>query len=164
MRLWPRYALVLVGSFLAFSAVGCGSADQAQMQGTWVVIAAEVNGVNAPQAINETLIFDGDQLTIRESDLEMKLNGAKSAADKRRERKGTFQLDPAREPREIDLWLKDPDDKELKEARGFGIYKFEDDTLHLCIASAEALRPLKFETKPNERTWHFVAKRRPEKK
>ncbi len=118
---------------------GCGSGkkaktDQQMIQGTWVVQSLEVGGKASKDMDNAEWTFTNDAVELRQPGREIVTGAAKSgqpimtkAPD--RESKGTFHLNPTKNPREIDLTMQ-ADGQEREVA---GIYIVEHDKLTLGI-------------------------------
>jgi RNA polymerase sigma factor (sigma-70 family) len=107
--------------------------DQEKLQGSWVLVAGDMNGDPAPEGYigNFRAVFKGNKLVFRTKD------------DKpipRFSREWTFQLDPKAKPKAIDLQSGDH--------RAAGIYALEGETLKLCGAEAGGKRPTEFKGGP----------------
>lgn len=116
--------------------------ETATFRGPWKFVSMEVEGKKKPdEDFNKyTVVLKGDQWTVSKGD--------KIAA------RVTFKLDPAKEPKTIDLV--DTDKKRLIR----GIYSFKGDTLTICDRGAEkGERPTEFGTKPDSGFVQFVLKR-----
>jgi RNA polymerase sigma factor (sigma-70 family) len=105
---------------------GQARTDKDRLQGTWVAVSAEKGGKAAPDEFLTSLkiTFAGDKITVR---------GGGDAKE------GTFKLDPAKKPKEIDLM------HEGKTAQG--IYRLDGDKLTLCLDDADKGRPTEFKSK-----------------
>src|SRR6516162_9782879 len=90
--------------------------EMSKFQGTWSFVSMEVEGMKYPDnhVSMYTLVLTGDQWTFSD--------GKKSAA------KLTFQLDPTKKPKTIDLVDMDVDKKRYIR----GIYSLEGDILTVC--------------------------------
>ncbi len=114
--------------------------DQEKIQGTWVVEKAEYGGNEFPQKMTTTITFTGEKVVwLRNTML----------------REGTFKLDPAKDPRQIDWTLGEFVPRKLA-----GIYRWEGDKLILSMGSEyEDRRPTAFATKEKETHWVYTLKR-----
>ena len=95
-------------------------ADTDQLQGTWVVVAAELNGKSAESTKGDKFTFAGDKITI-----ETKVRKTNSA---------TFKIDPSTNPKQIDIENRTP---------AKGIYQLDADQLKLCYGNK---RPATFDS------------------
>lgn len=112
--------------------------DPELFQGTWAIVGLETGGKAAPEKNyrGNTFTFAKDKATLREGNfppIEFAL-----------------ALDPGKAPRTIDL--------SAKNAAVRGIYKFDGDTLTLCL-SIGPNRPVEFATKAGGDTELFTLKR-----
>jgi uncharacterized protein (TIGR03067 family) len=94
--------------------------DAARLQGTWIVTAAEMNGVTSRSSEGDRLTFDGNQATF-----ENKVKKTEPVV---------FRLDPAKQPKQIDF---------QEEPAMLGIYELDGDQLRLCYSTT---RPTKFDS------------------
>jgi uncharacterized protein (TIGR03067 family) len=98
--------------------------DKALFKGTWKFESFETPE-GKQEDFDATLSFDGNKIEFKKGD---------------ESKKGTFTLNPAGKPKEIDLKA---DDKEMP-----GIYKVDKETLTLCICvEAGQARPSEFAAK-----------------
>jgi uncharacterized protein (TIGR03067 family) len=131
---------VKVRSLLVLAVVFLAGADKKedpvrnevkQLQGTWKMVALEINGERV--AADR---FQGTLLVIKGNTYTTKIKGKSYAA--------TFTLNPAKKPRHIDMTFADGPNKG-KVARG--VYELTKDTFKLCRAQApEKKRPGKLAT------------------
>ena len=140
--------LALVGFTAADAAKDDAAAeDLKKMQGDWVVVTMESDGMKIPdddaQALFRTV--KGDQYTVSRY---QRVRG-----------KGTIQLDATKKPRTIDARPAGaaPDAKPL-----LGIYEFDDGKLKLCFAAPGKDRPTLFRTA--EGSGHTLTVWQPERK
>jgi uncharacterized protein (TIGR03067 family) len=108
--------------------------DEDLIQGRWVPVSAEITGRQLPQSkVKEqipTLLFKGQRW---------------GSVTTTVQREGPVDLNSQKNPKEIDFGGSIFED-ESKGAKG--IYRFEDDRLHLCLANAGKPRPTEFTTTP----------------
>jgi uncharacterized protein (TIGR03067 family) len=102
-----------------------------ELKGTWNITAFESGG-DTPPEIKGTFTFEGHDMKIKLGD---------------RDHMGTFKLDGAKKPKEIDVTPGDGPDagKVMK-----GIYSITKDELKLALAHADGERPKSFD-KPEEK-------------
>ena len=91
-------------------------AELKKFQGTWVVIYGEKAGEEQEQVGDYQLKFDGEKFSF--------------ADHGQVEDKGTFKLDPSKNPKEIDIRLRDRNDDEKTV---LGIYTWDGENLKLCL-------------------------------
>jgi RNA polymerase sigma factor (sigma-70 family) len=103
--------------------------DQEQLEGSWVLIAAEAGGTKAPpeelKKIDGKALFAGDKAVITQNGKTEEL---------------TFRLDPTKQPKEMNLIL---GKSEVHRA----IYQLDGDTLKVCMSHPPQDRPTAFATK-----------------
>ncbi|MBI2808950.1 MAG: DUF1080 domain-containing protein [Planctomycetes bacterium] len=106
-------------------------ADLSELDGTWQVIASELDG--EPQVPERKV---GDIVVINGAAVVLLREGKELA-------RGTFHLDPSRSPKTIDTILTDVNGKEVA---SHGIYQLVDgDTIRICwTAAANTERPMTF--------------------
>jgi uncharacterized protein (TIGR03067 family) len=125
--------LILAGSLLAAGAAGGEAArkEQAKLQGTWGVVAAEREVKPRDRLTGGKRSVTGNSFTIQTA------SGATL--------KGDLLLDPAREPRPMDLTHTEG---ALRDKTWQAVYKVEGDRLTLCYAEADSGkgRPTAFTT------------------
>lgn len=119
--------------------------DQDAMQGDWVVVSGERDGMPLPPEVIKSLkrTVKGDQSTVMQ-------NGKLA-------NQGTFKLDPSKKPKTIDFTFAEPE-----EAKGkvmMGIYELEGDTFKVCFAPPGAPRPTEFAGKAGTGTTFATWKR-----
>src|SRR6516225_3137308 len=104
--------------------------DEEKILGTWALVSYEEGGQKAP----EERIKDGKVIFAADGKLTAKLG--------EREQEFTYQLDPAKKPKEFSI----TDDKDRT---ALGIYKLDGDTLTVCFARPVpgADRPTEFASK-----------------
>jgi uncharacterized protein (TIGR03067 family) len=99
--------------------------DAKSLQGTWSVVSFQAGKEKVPAEKAEKMT-----LTIKDNTF--------SLSDGQRTEAGTFKLDPAKSPKQLDLTVKDG-----KETALF-IYELNGDELKLCWRKPEQPRPEKF--------------------
>jgi uncharacterized protein (TIGR03067 family) len=144
-------AIVIAGSMLAAIAAGQGTdkTDQDTIQGSWVLVGAESGGKKAPdeelKKDRVEMVFTGDRVKI---------------VNERKKEEGTFQLDAAKTPKEIDFT---PDGDKVHK----GIYQLKGNTLRVCMSHPPQERPTEFVSKegdPWPRVFVFQRKKAGEQK
>jgi uncharacterized protein (TIGR03067 family) len=120
----------------------------ARFEGTWKFVSLEVGGKKLPpEALKgHSLILKGDRFEMHTEEGVVK---------------GTFKVDVATKPKQIDITFTDgpPKGQTLK-----GIYKLEDDTYTVCIDPAAKERVTEFASKPGTMGVLEVLKREKAKK
>jgi len=122
----PRSCLVLL--CVASLTAGCGGGkkgDQELLQGTWTVVSAEGKEGRGDDMLNSRMTFFGSEVSVKKIS-EKGVNG-------------TFQLEEGKDPKEIDLVLKNG----ATEVKIQALYSLEPDTLKLCFADPKQPRPTK---------------------
>jgi uncharacterized protein (TIGR03067 family) len=134
------YALFALGSSLVLAVTAALTAadakdeaikkDRKKYEGTWQVVALEVDGnkANEEDAKKITVINEAD------GKWAIEVEGKVVA-------RGTSEIDPTKKPKTVDLTMTEGDDK----GKTFlGIYEFGDDTRKVCLAQAGKDRPTEF--------------------
>jgi RNA polymerase sigma factor (sigma-70 family) len=101
--------------------------DEEKILGTWVLVSGEEGGQKAPEE------------RIKEAKVIFAADGKMTAKLGEREQEFTYQLDPAKKPKEFSV----TDDKDRTV---LGIYKLDGDTLTVCFAR-DGDRPTEFASK-----------------
>ncbi len=125
---------------------GKSKTDKERLQGTWKMVAGEVQGREATEdeLRRGHLVIKGDKLTTVRPD------GTSTEAD--------YQLDPEKKPKTIDVIPQEgPENERGKTFRG--IYLLDGDTLKLCMNGPEMERPTEFKTAEGTRLMLFTLKR-----
>jgi uncharacterized protein (TIGR03067 family) len=125
------------------AAEGKGDAAKAELkklQGTWVLVSAEKDGKKAPegQVPDVTLVIKDDKATLKHGEGEGQ--------------EGPLTLDPAKDPKEMDVTL---GNEKMK-----AIYKLDKDTLTVCTAHSADERPAAFATKEGTKLALMVFKKK----
>jgi len=121
-------------------------AELKKFQGTWVWIYAEKAGEEQDVG-DRQLKFDGE--TFSYADLGRDV-----------EDKGTFKLDPSKNPKEIDIRLRETDNRDEKTV--LGIYTWDGENLKLCLGEpGGGTRPKDFTTMPKSRDLVVVKRKGP---
>lgn len=115
--------------------------DDKAAQGTWELTEAELGGMKLPGLI-VTLTLENGKYTLK----------AES------EDKGTYKLDAARKPKEVDIkGTEGPN----KGKTVLGIYKLDGDTMTVCYdLSGKGTRPTEFKTTPGTQLFLATYKRK----
>ena len=105
-------------------------AERERHQGTWIATSFVFDGTETPKDIVATITrtVEGDHVV-------WKRDGKNFAGTK-------FVLDPSKNPKTIDVT---PDGGPNRDKVVLGIYKFEKDTLTICMAGTGQERPKTFE-------------------
>ncbi len=120
-------------------------AELKKFQGTWVFIYAEKAGEKQDVG-DRQLKFDGE--TFSYADLGRDV-----------EDKGTFKLDPSKNPKEIDIRFRD---RNNNEKTVLGIYTWDGENLKLCLGEpGGGTRPKDFTTRPKGRDLVVVKRQGP---
>jgi RNA polymerase sigma factor (sigma-70 family) len=121
-------------------------AELKKFQGTWVDIYAEKAGKEQEQVGDHQLKFDGETFSV--------------ADHGHVEEKGTFKLDPSKNPKEIDLRVRD---RNNDEKTVLGIYTWDGENLKLCLGEpgGGGTRPKDFTTMPEGRFLVVVKRQDP---
>jgi RNA polymerase sigma-70 factor (ECF subfamily) len=140
--------LLVVGTTLGLSAEPVSQnpakEDTAKLQGAWAIVSVEVEG--QPLAMDKLkdarLTIQGKEYSFRLGEMRLEL---------------TYQLDPGKSPKAIDLILVEGADKG-KSYRG--IYTLEKDRYKICrTTEPEKGRPTEFATRPKSGLMMVVWKR-----
>ena len=126
---------VLLAAFVGSVAAN----DPEKIEGRWTVVSVELAGMPVPGLARAELVFaDGKKVfTLPDGRVE----------------KGTYQLNAARQPGEIDATTEGRDGTER------GIYAVDGDTLKLCLATGGAERPREFATRKGSNQILIVLRR-----
>jgi uncharacterized protein (TIGR03067 family) len=115
--------------------------------GAWTIVAGEEEGKPLP-----TRVFTGQVITFNDTTYVIKI-------DDRLVEKGTYALDPAKDPKAFDLKITESETDRDKSQ--LGIYKLQGDTLKMSFSRPGATtRPKRFETTPESATFTLELKRR----
>jgi RNA polymerase sigma factor (sigma-70 family) len=141
--------VVVAGTFVAArapadkpaaSAKEADQPDEKKIVGTWVLMSEEEGGQKAPEEA-----FKGAKMVLT-------ADGKWTAKGKgEQEDEGTYELAPAKKPKEITI-------TSAKGRSLTGIYKFDGDTLTICVDRGGAL-PTEFESKEGTRVLLMVLRR-----
>jgi uncharacterized protein (TIGR03067 family) len=125
--------------FLSLTLLADDTKDAANLQGTWIVESAMVDG-------KEENDIKGDKMTFKDGKITVKT--------KEKDEKGTYKIDPSQKPKTIDV-KEDGKDKVHQ-----GIYKLEGDRLTICIPEkAGRERPTEFTGKEGSKQMLIELKR-----
>jgi uncharacterized protein (TIGR03067 family) len=102
------------------------------LQGVWKAVSVEENGQSKDDNEDHRIVFKGDEFDIKGRDQSIL--------------KGVFKIDPSKNPKELDLEVKE--DLKKGQAQGktaLAIYTVDGDTLKLCVNEPGATeRPKEF--------------------
>jgi uncharacterized protein (TIGR03067 family) len=140
----PKEASVSAATALIFAVVPLVAADDPaqdlkkerdKLEGEWTIVSVEGKGKKLPDDYIKgwKLTIKGDQWTFM---------------SRKTEYKSTFKIDPAKDPKTIDLTGKSFDLTKGADVESLspGIYKLEGDTLTVCRTSFDPERPKEFKT------------------
>ena len=150
MRLLEFFAvvgLVTAGGIGLLSAAQKEGADKKELekfQGKWVQVSTTIDGkaLEEDELKNRSVVFKGEKRTLLYKDKE---RGTAS-----------LKIDPSKSPAQIDTTA---EDGPAKGGTSKGIYKFDGDTLTICLGGSGKDRPTEFASKPGSGTMLFVQKR-----
>ena len=135
MRAAQRTVLPILVAVFAMTSAGAGGGDDAakkeikRFQGAWKAVGGrsfEGKEVSEAELQNTRLTVDGDKFTLTMGNITVK---------------GTFTVDPAKNPHTIDATLKGD-----KDTKVLGIYQIKNDIRKSCFAEPGKDRPAKFTT------------------
>jgi len=119
--------------------------DKGKLQGTWNAVSGESGGKEQPEAKEHSLIFKGDEFSVKKGDKVMV--------------KGKFKIDSSKKPKTIDMDIAEGSD-DVKGKTAEGIYKLEGDDLTWCVDEpGSGNRPKEFATKEGTKTMLVKLKR-----
>jgi uncharacterized protein (TIGR03067 family) len=125
--------------------------DQDKLQGSWDIVALQVDGVVMPQMFiwseKPTTVFTGDKFRVRIAGKGLLPAGQSSDS--------TFRLDPSQKPKAIDVTEEGHDGLQTLK----GIYMLDGDSLTICVAFKGEDRPKEFKVKAKSSTMLMVLKR-----
>lgn len=118
-------------------------ADMEKIQGTWMVESGQEGGkaLEAGKVKGTMVTITADTITVKEGD---------------QKREMTYKLDPAKNPKTIDLTTTQGTDKG-KTAQG--IYSLEGDSLKICFTIPGKDRPIAFDTRADSKEMLFTMKK-----
>ena len=128
-----RHALLVLAVGLLTAAAPEGDKELAKFDGTWVAASVEVGGKKIP---DEELKKAPGRLTLKGGKWTLKAGG--------REQSGTFTVDAAKKPKQMDI---KPGDGPNAGKTIQAIYQLDGDTMKVCYAPPGKDRPTAFETK-----------------
>jgi uncharacterized protein (TIGR03067 family) len=132
-----------LAAFLLFASAVLADDDKDErkaFQGTWTIIDRKRSDTNEPVTA-PTVVFEGDKYKIK-------------AGEKVIE-EGTFKVDAAKAPKQIEVAATEGKDKGMK---WHGIYEIKDDTMRAVVGPTDKERPTKYDNPP-EGVRAFVLKR-----
>lgn len=121
---------------LAADDASTAESERARHRGTWVATSMIRDGESAPAAVVGSIRreVEGDHVAWTR-------DGKRFAGTR-------FEVDPSPSPRALDLL---PDGGPSRGERLLAIYKFEEETLTICVADVGRPRPVRFEAGPGSR-------------
>lgn len=147
--LWTTAAVLLVGASVFGSDDEKSKKDLAFIQGTWVIAALEVNGMDVPpdKLDGTKLVVKGDEYVVTLRDTVTKCR---------------VKLDATRDPREVDLTFEDGVNKDRV---GKGVYRIKGETFQISRGLDPSQdRPREFATWPDTNCFVVTWKKIPDKK
>jgi uncharacterized protein (TIGR03067 family) len=108
--------------------------DLDKLQGEWVIVSAERNGMPVPKEN-----WEGLKRTVKGEDFTVAMGDQVVM-------KGKYKLDPSKKPKAIDATGTNHEGQEVSMQ---GIYEFEGDTYKVCFAEQGKPRPTEFKTAEN---------------
>lgn len=146
--------VLLVPSPVLLAGAADAKKDVEQLQGTWIVIAAIVDGkkieVPADKIGQAKMVFKGDTI-------------AHHGLGNGRVKTHKFKINPAKNPKELDVILKGEEPGEKDQVKVW-IYELEGDNLKLCSGKdGDAPRPTAFVSKPGSGALVLTLKREKKK-
>jgi uncharacterized protein (TIGR03067 family) len=132
MKRLPCLLLIVALATAAEATKEDAAEDLKRMQGEWVVVSMEVDGMKVP---------DDDAMALFRS---VKGDSYTVSRYRRIRGKGTIRLDATKKPRAIDALPAGATDKAQSL---LGIYEFEGNKLKLCFARPGMARPTEFRSK-----------------
>jgi uncharacterized protein (TIGR03067 family) len=133
----PRYivTVLVAGQLLAAEGKkGDAKKDQEALQGAWKVVAVERGGKAEQDPGQFVMAFTKDTFAVKRGDEVIV--------------KGTFQLDPSKSPKAIDMTITEAKKDQDKGKEVHGIYELGKDSLKWCAAEpGQKGRPKEFSTK-----------------
>jgi uncharacterized protein (TIGR03067 family) len=129
---------------LLFPADDPAQDDLDKLQGTWQLVAMEVEGheVPAEELGGRTAEYRGNRLLLRAGDAVR--------------RRGLVTLDPSRNPKAVNTW---DQDGPFEDQTVPGIYELDGETLKVCFARPGEPRPKEFGTKGDNGFLYCVYKK-----
>lgn len=113
-------------------------AKKTKLEGVWKAVTAVQNGREQPDGGEHTLTFAGDTFAIA--------RGGETII------KGTFKVDPAKKPANIDMVIKETKRDRDKDKSVVGIYELDGDNLKWCAAEPGTTeRPTEFKSEPDSK-------------
>jgi RNA polymerase sigma factor (sigma-70 family) len=131
--------------------------DVDPLQGTWNIDSMEWGGKGLPKDLmtGYKFVFDGDKLTW-EGAIGIMSRAGKVSVIGDAVYKGEFKIDPAQDPKQIDITLQ----INKKDRTLLGIYEIKGDTLKVCyFASNNGRRPTEFASKEGVNIGYIVLTR-----
>jgi len=111
---------VVVGLLLGADAKDDVKKEKEKLQGTWKCVMLEEKGESKADTEDLRIVFDGDNFSVKRGDETMI--------------KGTFKLDPSKNPKEVDLEVQGGIKAEGDIGKtAQGIYILKGDELKLCV-------------------------------
>ncbi|HYT88062.1 MAG TPA: TIGR03067 domain-containing protein [Gemmataceae bacterium] len=136
-------ALLVTVSAPSSAGEKAGKKDEELIQGTWSVVSGEKEGQKAPEE------------ELKDVRLTFAAGGKLMVKAKNKDMEGTYKLDSAKKPKEIDVTV----DEGGKELVLKGIYLLTKDSLKICLAHPPTERPTEFATQAGVQTMLIIFRR-----
>ena len=123
---------------------------QEKLQGTWKAVTVERRGESKEDEEEHHLIFEGNKFRIKRGDQAMI--------------QGTFNLNPSKKPKEIDMKITEDETGKHNGKTALGIYALDGDTLKWCVAEPGTTERPKDFSAPADTKFMFITLKRAKSK